>query len=203
MEVTITENQIQKLPLTTLNKRTLSILISDDRAGKMGLVKYFTENNAPNFGEILKVKERLPDLAKAIGINHLSKLLMAEITKFVNCYTVVRPMNADQIAECAFSLLQSSEEDRLSLPDLIIFFEGAKQGKYGRVLDHIDQHVIFEMLEQYRQQRHITSLRIKEEQDVRFKGLGNNSRTSDERVNAESDIRDVMVDYYKQSIQAQ
>lgn len=186
-----------------MTKRTLSILANSDHAGKYALVKHYTQGNNPKFDELLKVKDRIPDLVKAAGPAHIGKLLMVELTKFVQSYTVVRPMNEDQIAECSYALLSTSEEDYLSLQDLIIFFEGAKQGKYGRVLDHIDQHIIFEMLEQYRQQRHITSLRIKEEQNVSFKGFGNNNRTSDERVDAESDIRDVMVDYYKQSIQSQ
>ena len=201
MEVILTENQIAKLPLTGLTKRTLSILANNDHAGKYAMIKHYTQANEPKYGELLKIKERLPDIVKAAGPSEIGKILMAELTKFVRSYTVVRPMNEDQIAECSYALLSTSEEDWLSLQDLIIFFDGAKQGKYGRVLDHIDQHIIFEMLEQYRQHRHITRLRIKEEQDTQFKGFGNNNRTSDERVDAESDIRDVMVDYFKKSVE--
>lgn len=165
------------------------------------MIKHYTKANEPKFDELLKIKERLPDIVKAAGTSEIGKILMAELTKFVKSYTVVRPMNEDQIAECSYALLSTSEEDWLSLQDLIIFFDGAKQGKYGRILDHIDQHIIFEMLEQYRQHRHITRIRIKEEQDMQFKGFGNNNRTSDERVDAESDIRDVMVDYFKKSVE--
>lgn len=176
-------------------------MANNDHAGKHALIKHYTQANNPKFDKLLKVKERLPDLVMAAGSAQIGKLLMVELTKFVQSYTVVRPMNEDQIAECAYALLSTSEEDWLSLQDLIIFFDGAKQGKYGRVLDHIDQHIIFEMLEVYRQQRHITRLRIKEEQDTKFKGYGNSNRTSDERVDVETDIRDVMVDYYKKTVQ--
>ena len=47
-------------------------------------------------------------------------------------------MNADQIAQCAFSILQSSEEDFLSLQDMVIFFEGAKQGNPKKASQEYD-----------------------------------------------------------------
>ena len=163
----------------------------------MELVKFYSEGNRPNFTELLKVKDRLPELSKVVGVANMGKILMAEITKFVQCYTVVRPMNADQIAECAFALISSSEEDYLSLQDLILFFDGAKQGKYGRVLDHIDQHVIFEMLEVYREERHQRYMNIKDEKDTQHKSAGFNDRSSDDKEQAEQDIRKAVVEYYK------
>lgn len=172
--------------------------MENDYAGKVGLVKHFTQNNLPVFEKLLSVKDRIPELSEKIGVADMGKIIMAEITKFINCYTIVRPMNADQIAQCAFAIISTSEEDKLSLEDLVLFFEGAKQGKYGRVLDHIDQHVIFEMLEQYRESRHFTYLRIKEEQDIKFKSIGGGYRSSDDKKEAEQDIRKVTVEYYKQ-----
>lgn len=140
----------------------------------------------------------MPDLVASVGMETMAMLITAELTKFIESYTVVRPMNADQIVECAFSILSSSEEDKLSLQDLILFFEGAKQGKYGRILDHIDQHVIFEMMEIYRQERHIKYLNIKDEQHTMFKSIGDNKRSSDDNEKEEMDIRSAVVDYYKQ-----
>ena len=197
MELILSENQIQKLPVSTLSKRTLSILVQNDRAAKMEMIAFYSNGNRPNFNELLKVKDRLPELAKTVGMANMGKILMAEITKFVQCYTVVRPMSADQIAECAFALISTSEEDYLSLQDLVLFFDGAKQGKYGRILDHIDQHVIFEMLEVYREERHRQYMNIKDEKDTQFKAMGFNGRSSDDKDQAEQDIRTAVVDYYK------
>jgi hypothetical protein len=200
-EIVLTEKAIKNLPVTTLSKRTLSILVnSTDYAGRLAMVQHYSERNYPKFTELLKIRERIPDLVKSVGTSDMGKIIMVEITKFINCYTVVRPMNADQIAQCAFALISTSEEDNLSLQDLVVFFEGAKQGKYGRVLDHIDQHTIFEMLEQYRNERHRQYLHIKEENDVQFKGLGDRNRTSDEYEAKEVDVRKHMVDYYKDKI---
>lgn len=162
------------------------------------MIKHYTEYNRPKFDELLKVKERLPDIVKAAGASKIGELLMAEITKFVQAYTVVRPMNNDQIAECAFALISTSDEDRLSLQDIIVFFDGAKQGKYGRVLDHIDQHVIFEMLEMYREERHRQFKNIEYEKSIHFKGMGDTNRTSDELEDV--DIRKEVINYYKQNL---
>jgi len=201
-EIILTKNQIQKLPVANLTKRTLSILVSNDHAGKAALVKHYTTSNLPNFTELLKTPDRIPCLANTLGMAELGKILMAEITKFVNCYTIVRPMSADQIAQCAYAIIATSEEDYLSLQDLVLFFEGAKQGKYGRVLDHIDQHVIFEMLDQYREQRHRAYLNIKIEKEGQYKtSLTATGRTSDERIDQETDIRKEMVKYYGEQVQ--
>lgn len=175
-------------------------MVENDFAGRLALVKHYSDSNRPNFNELLKIKERLPDLVKSVGMADIGKILMSEVTKFVQCYTVVRPMSADQIASCAAALILSSEEDFLSLQDLVLFFEGAKQGKYGRVLDHIDQHVIFEMLDQYREIRHRQYLSIKEEKNVQLKVLGPNERSSDDIKAAEAEIRKVVVEYYKSTI---
>lgn len=176
-------------------------MVNNDYAGKLSLIKHYTEYNRPKFSELLKIKERLPDLVKLVGMAEMGKILMAEITKFINCYTIIRPMNADQIAECAFALISTSEEDQLSLQDLILFFEGAKQGKYGRVLDHIDQHVIFEMLEQYREERHRQFLNLKDERDTQLKACGDISRSSDDKEQSENDIRKTIVEYYKSTVE--
>ena len=164
------------------------------------MVKHYTEYNKPKFNELLKVPERIPDVIKSVGVNETAKLIGVELTKFVQSYTVVRPMNEDQIAECSYALISTSDEDRLSLQDLIIFFEGAKQGKYGRVLDHIDQHVIFEMLEQYREERHRQFLNIKNELNAQYKGLGPTDRISESRIDEEEKIRATAVEYYKKNV---
>lgn len=164
------------------------------------MVAHYCDSNKVNFKEVLKVKERLPDLVKAVGLPQIAKLLMAEITRFVNSYTVIRPMNADQIAQCAFAMISTSEEDKLSLQDFVLFFEGAKQGKYGRILDHIDQHVIFEMLEQYREERHRQFVNIKDEQNTQFKGSGPTQRTSEERIDEEIKFRETAVEFYKKNV---
>jgi hypothetical protein len=116
----------------------------------------FTQYGQVNFKEVMKVPlvDRLPGLIKVYGEEKIHALLIVMLTDFANSYNVVRPMSPNQIITCAFKMLTTSNEDQLSIEDFSLFFQGAKEGKYGRVLDHIDQHVIFEMLENYREARH-------------------------------------------------
>ncbi len=145
------------------------------------MIEHYAPANVPKFTELLKVphSDRLPNLAAKIGFSEMGKILMVEITKFQECYNVIRPMSAGQIAQCALSLIQSAKEDWLALEDLVIFFEGAKQGKYGKILDRLDQQTIFQMLEQYRADRHRTYHEWKYEADVQLKTVPINDTVKD------------------------
>jgi len=88
-------------------------------------------------------------------------------------------MSADQIAQCAIALIQSAKEDWLALEDLVIFFEGAKQGKYGKIMDRLDQQTIFIMLEQYRSDRHRTYHEYRYEFEAQCKTAPIDSRIKD------------------------
>jgi hypothetical protein len=163
------------------------------------MVKHFTVANQPNYPALLAVGERIPDLVEKIGLSTLSALVMAEVTKFQNSYTVIRPMTATQIADCALAIISSAEEDRLSLNDLVIFFEGAKQGKYGRVLDHIDQHVIFEMLDKYREERHMVVYRHRQDEIAKYKQGYDHDRFSKSSDENEVSIQKFIWEYNQKS----
>jgi hypothetical protein len=172
-------------------------------AGRFKMVKHYAPTGEPNFTELMKipVSDRLPGLAEKLGVAELGKVLMAEITKFQLCYNVIRPMNLDQIAQCAFALIQTSEEDYLSLEDVIIFFEGAKQGKYGKIFDRLDQQIIFEMFELYRQQRHENLLRIKDEMSSQHKALPINDKLSDMFESEKDKMKSANIEYLRNKAQ--
>lgn len=98
-------------------------------------------------------------------------------------------MNADQIVECAHDLIMTTEEDQLSIEDYVLFFNGAKQGKYGKILDRLDQQTVFSMLEEYRQERHKQFVRIKQEKEAEFKSMGSTERTNQPNPIAESMVQ--------------
>lgn len=87
-------------------------------------------------------------------------------------------MSADQIIECANDMVMTTEEDQLSIEDFVLFFKGAKEGKYGKILDRMDQQTVFALLEEYRQERHRQYLRIKEEKHLALKATGSTERTN-------------------------
>lgn len=95
-------------------------------------------------------------------------------------------MTADQIVECAHDMVMTTEEDQLSIEDYVLFFKGAKEGKYGKILDRMDQQTVFAMLEEYRQERHRQFVRIKEEKETAYKSQGSTERTNNPDSIAES-----------------
>ena len=122
-------------------------------------------NGQVSLKKVLEIPEdgRIPTLIKNFGIEKVHAVIVARLTLFVNNYNVVRPMNATQIVTTAAAIIDSAHEDHLAVEDLLLFFDGAMKNYYGRILDHIDQHVIFEMFEKYRQQRHEAFIEIIDE----------------------------------------
>lgn len=144
------------------------------------VIDQYREGMIIKFDKLLSVPfvDRLPALMQTYGEEKIHVLVTVMLMDFCNNYNVVRPMNAGQIVSCAYEIMHSSKEDYLSVEDLAVFFHGAKQGKYGRILDHIDNHIIFEMLNEYRDQRHREYMRIKESQHLEVKALGTSERTT-------------------------
>lgn len=81
-------------------------------------------------------------------------------------------MNEEQMVKCAHALMRSAEEDSLGFEDLAIFLDGASMGKYGKIYTRLDQEVVFQFLEQYREQRHEEILKLREEQAHQIQGFG-------------------------------
>jgi hypothetical protein len=120
----------------------------------------------PAFPTLLAIPDRIPNLVSAYGFPKIHQVVIALLTDYVTSLNVVRNMNATQIVQCAAAIVRDAESDFLAVEDLVVFFEGAKTGKYGRILDHVDTAVIFEMLEKYREQRHQEYFAIKADMKV-------------------------------------
>lgn len=162
----------------------------------------FKENGIVKFEPLLgiPVKDRLPGLVDQYGAKKIHQLLVVLLTQFCNTFNVIRPMTAEQIVACASEILNTSTEDYLSIEDLTIFFQGAKNGKYGKIYDRLDQQIIFEMLEVYRQQRHEQYLNIKEEQHANLKALGPSFRSSDSVTEIKELFHQANLQYFKNSM---
>ncbi len=110
-------------------------------------------------------------------------------------------MSAEQIVSCAYDILSSSSEDFLSIEDLTLFFQGAKMGKYGKVYDRLDQQLIFEMLEVYRQERHEKYVSIQEEKHANYKAMGSTARSGADDMQELKDLfHQANLQYYKENL---
>lgn len=192
----------RQLVKSTVNKSTRHLLNSIQTNNKLELIKnldQFKEKGMVKFKNLLEipVKDRLPGLVTEYGKEKIHGLLIVLLTDFVNSFNLIRPMTADQIVACAFDLIDTSYEDYLSIEDFTLFFQGAKSAKYGKVLDRMDEQTVFELFENYRQQRHESYLRLKEEKESQYKSYGSSFRTSEDTQELKDLMHAANLGYFK------
>jgi hypothetical protein len=151
------------------------------------------------FPEVMKISlhSRIPNLTHVYGFQSMHKILMALLTGFSNSLNLIRPMTPEQIFDCSYELVMTSQEDQLSIEDYVLFFKGAKEGKYGRILDRMDQQTLFELLEQYRDQRHRALIVTREEQAAQHKTSLVNDRIADMFESEKEKMKAAQIDYIK------
>lgn len=128
--------------------------------------------------ELVPVSERLPALAKMYGNDKIAGVLSVAITKALNNFNLRVGMNSEQIANLAYELITESESDQLAIQDILLFLDGMVKFKYGKVYDRMDMPTFFEMLEKYREERHIAYRDSLDEQHAQFKAMGDSNRMS-------------------------
>ena len=145
--------------------------------------------------ELIPVSERLPALAKIYGNDKIAGVLSIAITNALNNFNLRVGMNSEQIANLAYELINESEQDQLAIQDILLFLDGLPKFKYGKVYDRMDMPTFFEMLEKYREERHLAFINGKEEAHAQFKAMGDSNRTSQE-IDKEAN-RNAMINYLK------
>ena len=179
-------------------KRPLTAaLISGNRQEINKALEPFKDGAGYNYPEILSIPERLPEMAKN-AYNDTLGLITVALTKAFRAMNLIRPMNADQIVELAETILDSSNEDRLALEDVILFLQGLIRGKYGALYESMDIPKFMEKFEVYREARHQALVRIKEERHSNYVAAGDDTRWSKEDADREKEAnRDAMANYLR------
>lgn len=145
--------------------------------------------------EFVPVSERLPALAKLYGNDKIAAVLSKSITRALNNFNLRVAMTPEQIADLSYAILDEAEQDQLAIQDLLLFLEGMVKYKYGKVYDRMDMPTFFEMLEKYREERHLAYMNGKEEAHAQFKAMGDSNRTSQD-IDKENN-RNAMINYLK------
>jgi hypothetical protein len=145
--------------------------------------------------ELVPVSERIPALAKTYGNDKIAALLSKQITKTLNSFNLRVGMNPEQVTDLSYSLIESAEEDQLAIQDILLFLDGMVKYKYGKVYDRMDMPTFYEMLEVYREQRHLAYAGLKEEIHSQNKAAGDTNRMSNE-VDKDAN-RNAMIEYLK------
>lgn len=148
------------------------------------VLQQYQHKDQANYDLLLAIPlhERIPGLTSEYGYQRMYRLLATIIREF--CMAIPLPkskkLNDIRISVCACDILLSAHEDQLSLEDIILFFERARQGKYGPIKKALTHQLINQMLEVYRQERHEAYMQKKTAQEATFKTLGPSERTSSE-----------------------
>lgn len=195
----------QGLEKSTVNNSTRHLLLSIHNQNKLEInnnIEQYREGGVIRYDKLLGIplKDRMVGLVNQYGKEKIHGLLILMLTDFCNFYNVIRPMSATQIVDCAFELINTSIEDYLGIEDFTIFFQGAKNGKYGKIYDRLDQQLIFEMLEVYRQDRHEKYLSVKEEKESNYKATGDNFRICDDASLLKDLFHQSNLEYFKSKL---
>jgi len=135
----------------------------------------YTDGEAVLFERLLSIPltERIPGLINDYGLQRAHRLIKMVLQEF--CYSIPLPKSAKlsetKIAACACDLILASYEDQLSLEDLVVFLEAAKDGKYGKFKGMVTHFGIMNKLEQYRGDRSMAYQTLKAEQEAQLKKI--------------------------------
>jgi hypothetical protein len=148
-----------------------------DRIAISSYLAEFKENGIVSYNKVLQipVSLRIPELIKTKNgrLNVLSALSASLKSAFSNI-NVKYGFNEEQIVELADKIIDTSHEDNLSIEDVLLFLGKLLMGDYGKIDYKFDLPYFFELFENYRQERHTTILRYREEQLGQFRAIEKN-----------------------------
>ncbi len=166
------EGQVPELKATTGKRYVRSL--EYEVIANLAMKQYIAGDNI-FFDRLLSIPltERIPGLVNNYGLKRAHRLIKMVLQEF--CYSIPLPKSAKltdtKIAAVACDLILAAYEDQLSLEDLIVFFERAKEGKYGKFKGMLTHFSIMQKLEQYRLDRSATYYKLKEEQEAQLKKM--------------------------------
>lgn len=177
MEKGLTTNK-QIIPQTPVNPLTTTIIKALESGDKFEvnrqLKQFKAQNGALLYERILSMplEDRLPGLIAKVGLKKVHQTLAVAVTIAMETLNLKQPLTPNQIIDLVDILIDSSSEDYLSLEDILLFLQQLARGVMGTLFSAIDIPKIMGALEDYRQKRHLEYLKIKQEQDAQYKGLG-------------------------------
>lgn len=160
-------------------------VLGKDKIAVLNHLQLYKERGQPHFPAVLSIplKDRIPALirSKEIGYNKVLTAVTAALNSALGNLNLRLSVNVDQELDIAEAILEQAEEDQLALEDVLLFLQQLSLGKAGKIFDRMDMPTFFELFETYRESRYQTIVGIRDEQSSQYKGLGDRTRTSDER----------------------
>ena len=172
---------LQKLPNNSYTKPLLNDIMIGNNGGVHNELCRFKEKGEAmplKIIELVPVSERLPALVKMYGNDKIAAVLSKSVTRALNNFNLRVAMTPEQITDLCYAILDEAEQDQLAIQDVLLFLDGMVKYKYGKVYDRMDMPTFFEMLEKYREERHLAFMNGKDEAHAQFKAMGDSNRTS-------------------------
>jgi len=175
------DNNIISLDEARKSRKRFTRSLEYELIANLALQQYSTADGA-NFEALLSIplSERIPALISEYGLKRMHRLIKTILNEF--CYSIAlaksKKLTDTKTSVTACDLILVADEDQLSMEDLIVFFELAKNGKYGKFKTVLTHYSIMEKLEQFRQDRYETYVRIKEQKEAEVRLLGPTERIS-------------------------
>jgi hypothetical protein len=145
-------------------------------------VKQYSNGEGPDFEALLSIPlaERIPALVNEYGLVRMHRLIKTMLNEF--CISITLPkskkLTETKTSVVACDLILVADEDQLSMEDLILFLELAKNGRYGKFKSLVTHYSIMEKLEQFREERYEAYVGIKERKEAEVRALGPTERIS-------------------------
>lgn len=142
------------------------------------LKQYREPSGNINFPAVMSVplSERLPALYKRNFLEATALVGMGLASAFDRMVFKKKP-TGEMVNEIAEEILNTSDEDNLSLEDLMLFLQGLVRGKYGEIQE-LSISRFMKLFDGYRDERHFAILEYRENQHIQYKGMGSAERSS-------------------------
>lgn len=95
-------------------------------------------------------------------------------------------MNAAQIEELTYTVIETSEEDNLSLEDVVLFLQRLVRGEYGANYESMDITKFMEKFEVYREDRYQSIRNLRDEETASHRPDYSDTRLSEQRSQEEN-----------------
>jgi hypothetical protein len=149
----------------------------DSRQVALILKRYKFKNGEVNFPAIFTVPstERLPALVEKDFLN-ATALVVGALTMAFEKMNFKRKMDGVLVNNIADEIIDTCDEDNLSLEDLVLFLQNLVRGKYGN-LEEVSVSRFMNMFTKYRDERHLAIVEFRENEHLELKALGDANRS--------------------------
>lgn len=119
----------------------------------------YGSKNGADFEKLLDIpaEDRIDTLMKEFGVMNMHRLVRTMLQEFSLRLGLPesRKLSVTAMSVCACDIMLAAEEDQLAMEDLVIFFQLAGDGRYGKFKGLLTHYDIMAKLEEYRKERKI------------------------------------------------